>query len=254
MPTAVRSMSRSKGRRTRARADAVELARHHAAHVGRPGRAVHAALPAGALRPARPRQVGRAERPYTMERLGRDVLAVLDGLGIKKVNWCGLSMGGMVGMWLGANAPERVRAARPLQHVELFPRQERLERPPQAGAREGRRGVRRAQHGALVHQGLSRARPAGDRAQSRRCSPRRRSKAISAAARRCATWTTASCCRRSRRRRSVIAGRHDGATTPEAGEYIAKHIPGAQYMTLDAAHLSNIEQPQAYTDAVLSFC
>ena len=51
---------------------------------------------------------GVPKGPYTMERLGRDVLAVLDGLGIKKINWCGLSMGGMVGQWLGANAPERV--------------------------------------------------------------------------------------------------------------------------------------------------
>jgi 3-oxoadipate enol-lactonase len=46
--------------------------------------------------------------PYTMERLGRDVVAVLDGLGIQKINWCGLSMGGMVGMWLGAHAANRV--------------------------------------------------------------------------------------------------------------------------------------------------
>ena len=45
--------------------------------------------------------------PYTMEMLGRDVLAIMDGLGIAKANWCGLSMGGMVGQWLGANAPER---------------------------------------------------------------------------------------------------------------------------------------------------
>src|SRR5262249_19420821 len=45
--------------------------------------------------------------PYTMERLARDALAILDGLGVKKANWCGLSMGGMEGMWLGANAPER---------------------------------------------------------------------------------------------------------------------------------------------------
>src|ERR1700704_6241528 len=51
---------------------------------------------------------GVPKGPYTMERLGRDVLAVLDTLGIKKTNWCGLSMGGMVGQWLGANAPERV--------------------------------------------------------------------------------------------------------------------------------------------------
>jgi 3-oxoadipate enol-lactonase len=44
---------------------------------------------------------------YTMERFGRDVLAILDDLNIEKVHWCGLSMGGMVGQWLGANAPER---------------------------------------------------------------------------------------------------------------------------------------------------
>src|SRR5262249_4324115 len=46
--------------------------------------------------------------PYSMEQLGRDVLAVIDALDIEKINWCGLSMGGMVGMWLGANAPERI--------------------------------------------------------------------------------------------------------------------------------------------------
>ena len=51
---------------------------------------------------------GAPAGPYTMEMLGRDVLAILDALKIKKMNWCGLSMGGMVGMWLGANAPERI--------------------------------------------------------------------------------------------------------------------------------------------------
>ena len=46
--------------------------------------------------------------PYSVERFGRDVLAILDDLNIEKVHWCGLSMGGMVGQWLGANAPERL--------------------------------------------------------------------------------------------------------------------------------------------------
>ena len=45
--------------------------------------------------------------PYSIERFGRDVLAILDDLNIQKAHWCGLSMGGMVGQWLGANAPER---------------------------------------------------------------------------------------------------------------------------------------------------
>src|ERR1700678_866755 len=47
--------------------------------------------------------------PYAMERLGRDVLGILDHLGIDETDWCGLSMGGMVGQWLGANAPGRIR-------------------------------------------------------------------------------------------------------------------------------------------------
>src|ERR1700694_5363704 len=45
--------------------------------------------------------------PYSMARFGRDVLAILGGLNIGKGHWCGLSIGGMVGQWLGANAPER---------------------------------------------------------------------------------------------------------------------------------------------------
>jgi 3-oxoadipate enol-lactonase len=51
---------------------------------------------------------GVPKGPYSMERLGRDVLAILDALKIDKINWCGLSMGGMVGMWLGANAGNRL--------------------------------------------------------------------------------------------------------------------------------------------------
>ena len=51
---------------------------------------------------------GTPKGPYSMERFGRDVIAVADALKAKKFNWCGLSMGGMVGQWLGANAPDRV--------------------------------------------------------------------------------------------------------------------------------------------------
>src|SRR5436190_10209265 len=45
--------------------------------------------------------------PYSFERFGRDVLAILDALNIRTTHWCGLSMGGMVGQWLGANAADR---------------------------------------------------------------------------------------------------------------------------------------------------
>jgi 3-oxoadipate enol-lactonase len=51
----------------------------------------------------------------------------------------------------------------------------------------------------------------------------------------------------------VIAGTHDGSTPPEKGRDIAAAIPAARYVELDAAHLSNIEQDKAFTDAVMGF-
>ncbi len=46
--------------------------------------------------------------PYTVEELAEDVIALLDRLGLDRVSFCGLSIGGMTGMWLGVNAPERI--------------------------------------------------------------------------------------------------------------------------------------------------
>ena len=51
----------------------------------------------------------------------------------------------------------------------------------------------------------------------------------------------------------VIAGKYDPATPLEASEYIRSRIPGATLTVLDAAHISNVEQPETYTHAVLSF-
>src|SRR5438132_3779755 len=46
--------------------------------------------------------------PYRIADLGQDLVALLDALGLDRVRFCGLSKGGMVGMWLATNAPERV--------------------------------------------------------------------------------------------------------------------------------------------------
>src|ERR687887_1930813 len=48
--------------------------------------------------------------PYTADMLGRDVLGLLESLRISAVHFCGISMGGMTGMWLGVDAPQRVRS------------------------------------------------------------------------------------------------------------------------------------------------
>jgi 3-oxoadipate enol-lactonase/4-carboxymuconolactone decarboxylase len=46
--------------------------------------------------------------PYTIEMLGQDIIDLLDDLNIEKVSFCGLSMGGLIGQWLGINHPERL--------------------------------------------------------------------------------------------------------------------------------------------------
>jgi len=54
---------------------------------------------------------GQSEAPpgdYTMERLGRDALTVLDAAGVARAHLCGLSLGGVVGQWLAIQSPERV--------------------------------------------------------------------------------------------------------------------------------------------------
>jgi 3-oxoadipate enol-lactonase len=48
------------------------------------------------------------EGPYALEDLALDAVAVMDFLERRRVHWCGLSLGGMVGQWLAANAPERI--------------------------------------------------------------------------------------------------------------------------------------------------
>lgn len=54
---------------------------------------------------------GRSPAPagrYSIADLGSDVLALMDRLGIARADYCGLSIGGMIGQWLAIHAPERI--------------------------------------------------------------------------------------------------------------------------------------------------
>ena len=59
--------------------------------------------------------------PYRMADLAADSLALLDGLGLDRVAWCGLSLGGMVGMYLGSEAPERLTSLTLCCTTSCFP-------------------------------------------------------------------------------------------------------------------------------------
>src|SRR5215470_1644287 len=154
--TAARSTSKSTARK-RARAHAVQFAGHHIAHVGCPGRAVYPALSPRALRPARPRPLRRAERPLHdgMPRPRRACRARCARDRTGQLVWAFYGRHGRSMAWRqGAGA---YRAARAHEYVDLFCGQDDVERAPQARAREGRCGLRRGEHGALVHQGIPRA-------------------------------------------------------------------------------------------------
>jgi 3-oxoadipate enol-lactonase len=195
---------------------------------------------------------GAPPGPYTIERLGRDALAVMDGLGVSKVNWCGLSKGGMVGMWLGANAPERIDRLI-LSNTACY--------MPATDVWNQRITVARTEGMApLVEGTIERWFTKGFREREPDKVGRVRDMLLATK-----PEGYAACCEAIRemdQRESikrigaptlVICGRHDPSTNVEAAEAIRSRITGAALTLLDAAHISNIEQPDDYTETVLGF-
>jgi 3-oxoadipate enol-lactonase len=197
-------------------------------------------------------QSGVPKGPYSMDRLGKDVLAILDTLKIKKTNWCGLSMGGMVGQWLGANAPDRVEklvlSNTNSYYEDKTPWIDRIKFVTEKGI------------DALVDTNMQRWFTDGFR---------KRAPEVIERTKKMFTATKVpgyiACCEAIRDmdfRASnpsitaptlVIVGAQDPATPPSAGEIIQKAIKGAKLASLDAAHISNMEQPKQYTETVLDF-
>lgn len=190
---------------------------------------------------------------YSLDRLGRDVVELLDVLGLERVQYCGLSMGGMVGQWLGVRAPERIER---LVLADTAP----FVGPP-AGWQERIEQARR--------EGME---PLADAAISRWFTPEfavRRPETIRAVRQ----WLLSTsvegyvaCCAALRDMdlrptaslitppALLIGGTRDPATTPEVVGALARAMPGhPRTVLLDAAHLSNVEQPEAFARAVLDF-
>jgi 3-oxoadipate enol-lactonase len=197
-------------------------------------------------------QSGVPKGPYSMERFGRDVISILDALKIKKTNWCGLSMGGMVGQWLGANAPDRVEklifSNTNLYYADKTPWNDRIKFVTEKGL------------DALVDANMQRWFTEGFRARAPEVIARMKAMFVATKV----PGYVASCqaiaamdFRESNPRITaptlVIVGSQDAATPPSAGEAIQQQIKGAKLKSLEAAHISNMEQPKQYTETVLNF-
>lgn len=190
--------------------------------------------------------------PYSIEQLANDALAVLDGLGIERAHFCGLSMGGMVGMALLHLAPQRIdRAVLSNTAAYMGPR----------SLWDGRIDlVRNAGIEASVEPTVKRWFPAAFHARAPGTIERMREMI-----RRTSAEGYIGCCEAIRdmdQRESiraitkpvlVIIGSKDPATTPEAGLHIHDAIRGSTVKVLDAAHISAVEQPEAFAQVVEEF-
>ena len=189
--------------------------------------------------------------PYSIADLGGDVVALLDRLGIERASFCGLSIGGTTGIWLGVNAADRIeRLVLCCTAAELGPRQQWIERAalvrvdgtaPLADAtmdrwftpefQEAQPEQVRTMRAALI------ATPGEGYAAS--CDALRDFD-MRAELGRVAPPTL------------VIAGDDDPVGTPERSHELADGIPGARLETIaHARHMAAVEQPDAVTAALL---
>ena len=190
--------------------------------------------------------------PYTIDQLARDVLAILDHLGIERVHFCGLSMGGMIGMSLALDAPER------LSKLVLCSTAPKLGTAEQWNARIDT--VRKQGMQGVVNGVLERWYTPNFRATSPPALESTRQMLLTTPvegyAANCAAIRDTDLRGQISRIRVptlIITGAHDPVAPPEDGHFMEQHIPGAQYRELPAAHLSNIEAAEAFTMELSSF-
>jgi 3-oxoadipate enol-lactonase len=172
------------------------------------------------------------------------VVELLDANGVERASFCGISLGGAVGMQLAATAPERVDRLVLVSTSARFP----------AGYRERAALVRAEGTAPIVDLTL-------DRWFTHRFHDREPFRQMLLAAPR---EDYARCCEavadwdfRDRLGQIgvttlVVAGAEDPVTTPEDAEILAAEIPGARLVVLpEAAHLANVEQPEAFNEVLL---
>ena len=190
--------------------------------------------------------------PYEIGDLGRDVLELMDVLGLDRASYCGLSLGGMVGMWLASNAPERV------DRLVLMCTSPYM--PPPSMWRERAETVRAA--GSVE--------PIADATLDRWLTAdfTRRHPEVRATLRAMLVDTSADgyagCCGAIERMdlrpdlqliaapTLVVSGSDDPSTPPDQMQLIADAIRGARHETVGpAAHLAGVAQPEAVNRMIL---
>jgi 3-oxoadipate enol-lactonase/4-carboxymuconolactone decarboxylase len=198
---------------------------------------------------------GRSTAPgdaFTVAQLGQDVIAILDALGIGQAVFCGLSMGGLTGMWLGIHAPQR------FSHIVLANTAAKIGNADGWNTRIDT--VLREGMAVMVAPSVERWFTPGFAATAERALDGLRDVLAGLDPRGYAANCAA--VRDADFRESVasiqvpvlvIAGSQDPSTPAQEGRELADAIPGARFVELPAAHISSFEQPGRFTAALLDF-
>ena len=190
--------------------------------------------------------------PYAVTDLAQDILALADSLNIARFHFCGLSIGGMIGMTLALQSPNR------LQKLVL------CNTAPKIGAAD----FWNTRIETVRAKGMKEVAPA---VTARWFTPQFQTASPHTVASTLAVLESLDpqgyigCCAAVRdfdfrenvgnihTPTLVISGTHDPAATPADGHFIADHIAGARYVELPTSHLSCVEDPALFNQAVLSF-
>ncbi len=195
------------------------------------------------------------EGPYSIEQLGHDVIALLDALDIQRVHFCGLSMGGLIGQWLGINAGARLQrlvvcnTAAKIGTPEVWnPRIEMV-------LRDGTAAMV-ALRDASIARWFTADFAAANPHQAQQITDMLAATSPQGYAANCAAVRDADFRAQLASIKVptlVIAGTEDAVTPPAGGHFIQNQVKGAEYVEFYAAHLSNVQAGAAFSERVVEF-
>jgi len=190
---------------------------------------------------------------YSLDDIGNDILLVMDHLEVERANFCGISLGGMVGMWLGMNAGARIdrlvicNTSSDLRPPDLW--QDRIDTVMSHGME------------AIITGALERF-----LSESFQKSGSAKIDLIKSMIRSCDVSGYSGCCAavrdmnltsnlsRIKNSTLIIAGELDPSTPVAHSQLINQNIVGSSMKVIDGvAHLSNLEKPEEFNKDVLSF-
>jgi 3-oxoadipate enol-lactonase len=190
--------------------------------------------------------------PYSVPELAGDLLSLADFLGIDRFHFCGLSIGGMIGMSLALQSPARLRKLVLCSTAAKIGTFESWNTRIEMVRTQGMKEIARATPPRWFTPDFQNSSPEVIAAVVRSIESLNPDGYIGGccAVRDFDAYSTVSSIHVPV---LVVSGTHDPAAPPSDGHFLADHISGARYVELNASHISIMEDPQRFANEVLDF-